>query len=193
MTDERPDSVERVLAKIEARRNELVAEIQRLDAAISVFREFLASADRRAAKASRQPGGTGGKVEPIDPFAGSASLLHRGLLTGEAPAPSGEVMLQTARVAREVIQAIGRPVTTREMLSEFQKRAIPVGGRDPLATLSARLSRTPDLENRRPFGWAIAEPAKKIGAAGQDDEVQPAVSDPNPNASPVEPAAGGGT
>jgi hypothetical protein len=105
----------------------------------------------------------------------------------------GEKVIATEAAAREIISAIGRPVPTREMLTELDRRGFAVGGKDPMATLTTRLSRAPSLENHRPYGWRLKEPHQEIGAAGPASPVEPAASDPEPNSDPVEPVVGGGT
>ena len=68
-----------------------------------------------------------------------------------------------------------------------------IAGKDPLATLTTRLTRAPTIENHKPYGWRLKEPRQDIGAAGSTPGGgDPADSDPETPSSPVEPAAGGG-
>ena len=53
-------------------------------------------------------------------------------------APSG-VGAETARAAADVIREAGRPMRTRDLVSLVEAHGIEIGGKDKVATLSARL------------------------------------------------------
>ena len=55
----------------------------------------------------------------------------------------------TARVLRE----IGEPLQTRDLLGFLQDAGVEVGGKDHVATLSARLSNSNEFELHRGVGW----------------------------------------
>lgn len=69
--------------------------------------------------------------------------------------PGTGTMSDTENMAADVIRAHGRHVPTRLMMEELGKRGLLVGGKDPLSTLSARLSRAPSLVNVRALGWTL--------------------------------------
>jgi hypothetical protein len=69
------------------------------------------------------------------------------------PPPSGGVVAATEEIAVHVIEAVGKPLTTRALLPLVQEQ-IPVAGKNPLSTLSARLSSAKRLF-RVPEGWAV--------------------------------------
>lgn len=107
---------------------------------------------------------------------------------------------ETEHVATEIIRERGRPVSTRELLVELEKRGIEVGGKDPFSTLSARLSRAPTLVGTRGIGWSLkSEARQKDEAAGTPNPDAPAASahalgapsEAIPTSSSVKPAAGG--
>ena len=65
----------------------------------------------------------------------------------------GGVVAATEEIAVHVIEAVGRPLTTRALLPLVEAE-IPVGGKSPLSTLSARLSSAKRLV-RVPEGWQV--------------------------------------
>lgn len=70
-----------------------------------------------------------------------------------ASPPHGGVVAATEEIAVHVIEAVGRPLTTRALLPLVEAE-IPVGGKSPLSTLSARLSSAKRLF-RVPEGWQV--------------------------------------
>ena len=64
----------------------------------------------------------------------------------------------TESAAADAIRSRGTAVSTRDLLHEVTARGVDVGGKDPLATLLARLSRSPSLFYERPYGWRLKEP-----------------------------------
>ena len=65
------------------------------------------------------------------------------------------VLNQTADLATIVIERRGRPVPLGEMLSELGQMNFEIGGKDPKATLSARLSTSGRFVADREKGWWI--------------------------------------
>lgn len=109
---------------------------------------------------------------------------------------------ETRRIAEEIIRERGRPVATRDLLVELERRGVEVGGKDPFATLSARLTRAPTLVGTRGVGWSLKTEARQTNeAAGPSQWEEPAASTHTSGvpsegthpSSPVESAAGGGT
>ena len=63
----------------------------------------------------------------------------------------------TRKVVREVLRANRRAMLTRELLVLVRERGIEVGGKDPIATLSARLSNADEFKNHGgTVGWWFA-------------------------------------
>lgn len=69
---------------------------------------------------------------------------------------------ESAEAAAAYIQKIGRPVSTRDLVQVLTAQGVSVGGKDEIATLSARLSRSDLLRNIRGQGWELAEPVSEI-------------------------------
>jgi hypothetical protein len=122
------------------------------------------------------------------------SVLPTRLLS-PAPAPTGTIS-DTEREAANVIRELQRPVSTRDLLTMLMQRGIEVGGKDPLSTLSARLSRAPTLANKRGEGWIMRDWADgnvPVTGAPSAQEFNQGDAPKAPHSGPVEPAAGGGT
>lgn len=78
----------------------------------------------------------------------------------------GSKVLETESVARSIIlETKNQGVSTRQLLDQLLVRGVKIGGKDPLATLTARLVRAPSLENVRPHGWRLKELRQKDEAA----------------------------
>lgn len=65
----------------------------------------------------------------------------------------GRATAQIARIADELIERTGKPVPTRKIMEEMQKRGIAIPEKNAMNTLSARLSVVPHLKGRRDQGW----------------------------------------
>lgn len=91
-------------------------------------------------------------------------------------------MQETEDAAIAILTEAGTPMPTRKMLVALAARGIVIGGKQPVSTLSARLSRAPRLVNIRPDGWWIKEMA---GDANPAKETSPALY--QPHSAPVEP------
>lgn len=86
-------------------------------------------------------------------------------------------MQETEAAAVAVIRDFGKPVPGRELLAEILKRGVNVGGKDPYATLMARLGRATALEFERPYGWRVKnDPGQKDEAAAPRSESEAAAS-----------------
>ena len=88
---------------------------------------------------------------------------------------------------------VGKPVPTKEIFEILTKRGFEIAGKDPLATLTTRLTRAPTFENHQPYGWRLKEPRPEVEAEGEAVAADPPSSDPDqPNSDPVEPVVGCG-
>lgn len=59
----------------------------------------------------------------------------------------------TRREAAAVLNSLGRPVKTAELLPLLRQRGVSIEGKNPLATLSARMSNSRDFQSLGPLGW----------------------------------------
>jgi hypothetical protein len=94
--------------------------------------------------------------------------------------PHGVKMTATERIAWEIIKDAGRAVPSAEMLQLITERVGTPGGKDPAATLAARLSRAPSLKFERGFGWTLKAPQPL-----QDEAAGPAPESKEPAAGNV--------
>lgn len=110
-------------------------------------------------------------------------------------ARAAPMMAPTREAVHAILSEVGRPVETRELLPMVRSRGVEVGGKDPVATLSARLSNSTDFQNRRGIGWWFAD-RRYPGEIGFD-EAEGKLVEGQPSASPTaqgrEAVPGGGT
>lgn len=66
-------------------------------------------------------------------------------------------MAPTREAARKILDEYGEPIETRNLLSLIRERGVDVGGKDPVATLSARLSNSREFRNKRGVGWWFSD------------------------------------
>ena len=66
---------------------------------------------------------------------------------------SSGALAQTEALSMQILTENGGPMITRDLLRALEGRGYSVGGKSPIATLSARLSRSSGLVNTRPHGW----------------------------------------
>lgn len=82
-----------------------------------------------------------------------------------APTGSGS---ETVRAVVDILRERGRPLSTRELLPLVQAKGIEVGGKSPLATLSARISQKGKVEVINGLWWFIDEPRDSGGVASDE-------------------------
>ena len=90
--------------------------------------------------------------------------MHGGEGIEDVEARSGR-LAETELAAGEIIRAVGRAVPSPTMLQALAAKGVEIGGKDPMATMSARLSRAPSLEFQRGLGWALKSAAAPRGEA----------------------------
>lgn len=101
-------------------------------------------------------------IETYDEIAGYSSASTGFIAVPPTTATSHENILARAKVsmtetvAATIIRETGRPVPSVEMLRLLTERGVSVGGKVPLSTLAARLSRAQSLQFERGLGWAFA-------------------------------------
>lgn len=113
--------------------------------------------------------------------------------TGTSERAPNESRLAVAEaVALRIIQEKGRPVPSRELLFEALKIGLDVGGRDELATFTARLSRSSKIFNDKPHGWRLKAASLEEGTVSSEPLTaeEPTVPVETPN--DAEAARGGG-
>jgi hypothetical protein len=137
-----------ILANAIARRDAAAVEVRRWDDFIRMYGELTGSSP---------------KMQSAAP--------HR----TARPTASGGALATTAEAAIAVISEAGRPLPTPELRVALEARGIEIGGKDPLATLSARLSRASEIVNIRQKGWWIREKADdaETEKAASSASVQP--------------------
>ena len=102
-----------------------------------------------------------GLVRHLEALAGDvqlppATMPHRPtyIKSGKRKAPT---MAPTRDAARSILEEVGKPIETRDLLPLIRERGVEVGGKDPVATLSARLSNSSEFVVRRGVGWWFSD------------------------------------
>lgn len=85
-------------------------------------------------------------------------------VTAAVERPIGKLN-ETEAMAVLLINESGSPQPTRILYEEMRKRGLEIGGKDGVATLSARLSRSTMLINDKPFGWRLREEHRQTNGA----------------------------
>lgn len=125
-------------------------------------------------------------------------VRHAEALTGMSPrgetggrrqasaqaARSAPAMSPTREAVLAILKERGAPIETRDLLPLVRERGVQVGGKDPIATLSARLSNSDEFKTRRGVGWWFSgQPypgdLSSNEAEGQSVEGQPSASNSN--------------
>lgn len=70
----------------------------------------------------------------------------------------GSTLAETEEAALAAIRRNDRPMKTEELLTALSEAGVEIGGKNPLGTLSARLSRIESLESDRRLGWRLKAP-----------------------------------
>ena len=142
----------KVANEAEARRVELLQEMNSLETLISSAKHLANLSDRRS--------------DPTEPVRVSASN-------------------PTREITAEILRARGKPIKTVDLLPLLIDRGVEVGGKDSVATLSARLSNSDEFRSNRRVGWWFkGEPLPGAYAMFEESEGDPATeapSDPNHN------------
>lgn len=151
-----------ILIEAQARIAAAEAEAARWMEFIARYMELKGSVSPRPVSGRQLPSATASRnyspnaIPPGWALAGSHSVENRGRIA------------ETEEAARAIIVELGRPVPTREMLEQLEARGVIVGGQDPSATLSARLSRAPSIIGERGSGWRLREAIRR-----KDETVAP--------------------
>jgi len=169
-----------LIAAAVAKRDAALAEAERWNAWIKAAQELAGSLPPERPAVTIGGGYILMRPDPPLAHAGSGSAV-------------GARVLETEAAVAAIIREAGKPVPTKEIFEILAKRGFEIAGKDPLATLTTRLTRAPTLENHKPYGWRLKEPRPEVGAGGEAVAAEPPSSDPDqPNSDPVEPVVGGG-
>ena len=164
-------STDSIIARATAKRDAALAEAKRWDEWICMYVEVAEA-----------------KHVPQHVINGVAGATRR--------APVSGALAETEAAVVAILTATGHPMPTRDLQPALAERGIEIGGKDPISTLSARLSRAPQLVNIRQRGWWIkeraddADPGEGTSSALFEHRNEVPVEPPS---GPVEPEAGGGT
>ena len=109
-----------LIAQALAKREQLKGDLQRIESFLQMAYELQSD-----------------QADAPQALAGSAKMVsHIRLSVGRAPTGVGA---ETVKVAEEIMREAGRAMATRELVPLIQAHNIEIGGKDPVATLSARL------------------------------------------------------
>lgn len=148
---------QRIANDAKVRRDELLGELRNLENLIATATEL--------ARLSRQP--------PAGPHTASAAVSEKGSRQGSKAKLSREI-------AAQILREQGAPMRTADLLPILRHRGIEVGGKDPVATLAARLSNSKMFKSRRRIGWWFAdEPLPAAYAIFEESEGDPAKQPPS--------------
>lgn len=76
--------------------------------------------------------------------------------TEAAQRKPSDVIVRTYSVARNALHKRGGPIPLGDLLSIVVNAGVEVGGKNPAATLSARLSNSDEFTSHRGLGWWFA-------------------------------------
>jgi len=142
-----------IILKAQERREQLKAELARLET-------FLATAYELEQELSGKPASlkTATPAEKADAPARRRVMARSG--TGA----------ETVRAVVEILADRGQPMATRELLPLVLARGIEVGGKDAVATLSARISKKGAVELVNGKWWLIQSDTESSSATADDNE-----------------------
>lgn len=89
-------------------------------------------------------------------FIEMAELYDRGVEPSTSRGTGGR-SAEAARLAVEILKERGRPLHTRELLTELEQRGLVIHSANPVTNLSASLSRSPELKANRSHGWSLSQ------------------------------------
>lgn len=99
------------------------------------------------------------------------------------PLATGSVMDTTRAAVAKILEAYGGPLETRDLVPLVKEEGVAIGGKDDVATLSARLSNSGDhFKLHRGIGWWFADralpdvPEGLEEAEGQSTTAKPSAS-----------------
>lgn len=128
------------------------------------------------------------------PVADTANLVR--VRVRSRPPAAGSIMDATRTAVAKILDAIGEPVETRDLVPLVKEEDVPIGGKDDIATLSARLSNSGEqFRLHKGIGWWFADRPLPGAfsvfeeAEGQTVEAQPSASGNDSNGGKSDAAA----
>ena len=147
--------------------------------------KFIAEAETRKRKVLAEQVRLSEEAKRLDAFIESANAL-RDLPAPLANAPCVEtvprrvatkrpspIMTKTIEAADAIWEATGGPMNTRPISELMERQGIEIGGKDAVATLSARLHNAGKYKNHRGLGWWFKDrplPDEEVSLLGSDSE-----------------------
>lgn len=141
-----------VLQRAHEKRQQLLSGLARVDAFLAEYHEIQQEIGR--APVTRDAASAQPKAPPPPP-------VNR---------KRGGVGADTLEAAVAIIRERGEPMSTRELLPLILARGIPVGGNDPVATLSARISNKGVLQLSRGKWLVGADEFENLDASASGNE-----------------------
>lgn len=140
-----------IIANAQAKRQQLLAEVARIDTFLALAAEF-----------------SEGEA-PITTPALTAHIPTPPPRVRERQAPKTGVVKQTAEIIRDHMRAYGEGLKTRELVPVVENAGVVINGVNKVATLSARIF-TSQMFERRGSGWFIRHKADEETAdiSGKD-------------------------
>ena len=90
------------------------------------------------------------------------------------------VTVRTREAVRSLLEERGNPIRLRELLEEMRRRDIPVDGKNPAATLAARLSNAKEFRSVPNVGWWFKDkPVPGTLSVFEEPEGGPATETPS--------------
>ncbi len=74
----------------------------------------------------------------------------------ESKKPTGVIMGATVNAVERILNSKGQPMRTRDLVPLVLKEGVEIGGKNQVATLSARLHNSGAFTNHGHFGWWFA-------------------------------------
>jgi hypothetical protein len=115
----------RIIAEAKAERSRLVAQIEKLDALISFATDLFGDTPTPMLRAART----------------------------SVPQRTSSIMGPTREAVAKILRKHERPMVTAELVPLVLAEGVEVGGKNAVATLSARLSNGEEFTNNRGIGW----------------------------------------
>ena len=113
--------------------------------------------------------GTGGVMEAIENFAGVQIMR---------PRRNSEYSARILNEAKALIEMLGGPVATNDILAVLERSGIAVRGDNPRNALSALLSNSPMFVANGRLGWTLAENTEAADASSPEKDASTASNEP---------------
>lgn len=139
-----------IIQQAQAKRESLQRELARIEAFLATAYELQQEMDQS------------GRPDPVSDAVKADAPIQK------LRAPNSGSGSATLQAVVEVLKEQGRPLAIRELLPLVLAKGIEVGGKSPLATLSARISQKGVVEVREGQWWFIDDPQRIRGLSGNE-------------------------